>query len=238
MSRILLLERSHKNLGSATSHLFSLICIGFRFAIELALKLLRLLSGCYNFNSPLILHLSSHDMYRHEHSALHLLSICVPHIKPPWQPPNNFHLLLREIWNALPNHLSSIPTLPAFRRALKHHLFLLAHPDNSAKSGKIKPAQCIILRDAVPTNHHTARKYHAAHLKAFHLSAFDFFFTIFVSSHMYHENPEGTQVILGSMNMRYISDTARNRTHNLFRPKRKPIPLGHTAATVTDTVIS
>ena len=37
---------------------------------------------------------------------------------------------------------------------------------------------------------------------------------------MYPENPEGTQVIVGSMNMEYISDTARNRTHNLFRPKR------------------
>ena len=29
------------------------------------------------------------------------------------------------------------------------------------------------------------------------------------------------------MNMGYISDTARNWTHNLFRPKREPIPLGH-----------
>ena len=37
-----------------------------------------------------------------------------------------------------------------------------------------------------------------------------FFNTIFVSSHMYLENPEGTQVIVGSMNMGYISDTARN----------------------------
>ena len=47
----------------------------------------------------------------------------------------------------------------------------------------------------------------------------DFFFnTIFVSSHMYPENPEETQVIVGSMNMGYISDTARNRTHNMFRP--------------------
>ena len=55
----------------------------------------------------------------------------------------------------------------------------------------------------------------------------NFFNTIFVSSHMYPENPEGTQVIVGSMNMGYISDTARNRTHNLFRPKREPIPLGH-----------
>ena len=44
---------------------------------------------------------------------------------------------------------------------------------------------------------------------------------------MYPENPEGTQIIVGSMNMGYISDTARNRTHNLFRPKREPIPLGH-----------
>ena len=44
---------------------------------------------------------------------------------------------------------------------------------------------------------------------------------------MYPENPEGTQVIVGSMNMGYISNTARNRTHNLFRPKREPIPLGH-----------
>ena len=37
-----------------------------------------------------------------------------------------------------------------------------------------------------------------------------FFNTIFVSSHMYPENPEGTQIIVGSMNMGYISDTARN----------------------------
>ena len=54
-----------------------------------------------------------------------------------------------------------------------------------------------------------------------------FFNTIFVSSHMYPENPERTQVIVGSMNMGYISDTARNRTHNLFRPKREMIPLDY-----------
>ena len=41
------------------------------------------------------------------------------------------------------------------------------------------------------------------------------------------ENPQGTQVIVVSMNMGNISDTARNRTHNLFRPKRELIPLGH-----------
>ena len=71
---------------------------------------------------------------------------------------SNFTLQLKSfssvasgIWNALPNHLSSVPTLPVFRRALKHHLFLLAYPDSSAKSGMIKPAQCISLRDTVPT---------------------------------------------------------------------------------------
>ena len=52
-----------------------------------------------------------------------------------------------------------------------------------------------------------------------------FFNTVFVSNHRYLENPEETQVIVGSME--YISDTARNRTHNLFRPKQEPIPLGH-----------
>ena len=54
-----------------------------------------------------------------------------------------------------------------------------------------------------------------------------FFKTIFVSSHIYPENLERTQVIVGSMNMGYISDTARNRTRNLFRSKRESIPLGH-----------
>ena len=44
---------------------------------------------------------------------------------------------------------------------------------------------------------------------------------------MYPENPEGTQVIVDSMNLDYISDTAKNRTHNQFHPKREPIPLGH-----------
>ena len=54
-----------------------------------------------------------------------------------------------------------------------------------------------------------------------------------MSSHMYPENPEGTQIIVGSMNMGYISDTARNRTHNPFHPKQEPIPLGHNDGAVT-----
>ena len=65
-----------------------------------------------------------------------------------------------------------------------------------------------------------------------------YFYTIFVSSHMYSENLEGTRVIVGSMNMGYISDTARNRTHNMFRPRREPIPLGHSDEHVTVYILA
>ena len=36
------------------------------------------------------------------------------------------------------------------------------------------------------------------------------------------------------MNMRYVSDTAQNRIHNLFRLKCVPIPLGHSVGTISD----
>ena len=78
------------------------------------------------------------------------LSICVPTRKTTMAASKSFSSVASGIWNALPNHLSSAPTLPVFRRALKHHLFLLAYPDSIAKSGMIKPAQCISLRDTVP----------------------------------------------------------------------------------------
>ena len=55
---------------------------------------------------------------------------------------------------------------------------------------------------------------------------------------MYPENPEGTQVIVDSMNMGYISNTAGNRTHNLFRPKCEPIPLGHWPQWRTQRVVN
>ena len=96
VSRILLLELSHKNLGSATSHLSVRICIGFRFATELVSKLLRLLSGCSNLSSHPIFHLSFQDMYRPDHSALIRLSqYTFLHVKPPLQLPNHFHLLFQ-----------------------------------------------------------------------------------------------------------------------------------------------
>ena len=78
-------------------------------------------------------------------------SICVPPRKTTMAASKSFSSVAPSIWNALPNHLSSIPNLPAFRRALTHHLSLLAYPNSSAKSGKIKPAQCITLRDTALT---------------------------------------------------------------------------------------
>ena len=94
--RILLLELSHKNLGSATLLLFSRICIGFQFATELVSKLPRLLLECSSLSSHPIFHLSSQDMCRREHSALLRLSqYAFLHVKPPWQLPNHFHLLLQ-----------------------------------------------------------------------------------------------------------------------------------------------
>ena len=85
--------------------------------------------------------------------ALRSFSIFIPPCKTTMATSKSFLSVASNILNALPNHLSSIPTLPAFRRALKlkHHLFLLAYPDSSVKSGKIKPAQCITLRDTPPT---------------------------------------------------------------------------------------
>ena len=78
------------------------------------------------------------------------LSLCVPTRNTTMAASKSFSSVASGIWNAQPNNLSSAPTLPVFRRALKHHLFLLAYPDSSAKSGMIKPAPCISLRDTVP----------------------------------------------------------------------------------------
>ena len=80
-----------------------------------------------------------------------VLSICVPPRKTTIAASKSFSSVASNTWNSLPNHLSSIPALPAFRRALKHPLFLLAYPDSGAKSGVIKPAQSITLRDTPPT---------------------------------------------------------------------------------------
>ena len=65
---------------------------------------------------------------------------------------------------------------------------------------------------------------------------FLFFNTIFLlSSHVYPDNPEMDPSIHRFYEhvICYISDTVRNRTRNLFRPKYKPIPLGHSYGIVS-----
>ena len=77
------------------------------------------------------------------------LSICVPLRRTSMAASRSFSSVAPKIWNALPGHFSSIPTLPAFRRALKHHFFLSAYPD-SRTSGGITPSERITLRDTTP----------------------------------------------------------------------------------------
>ena len=79
-----------------------------------------------------------------------LVNMCSSAQKPPWQPLDRFRLSHQpKIWNALPGHLSSIPTHLAFRRALKHHLFLCAYPD-SRTSGGSTPSERTTLCDTTP----------------------------------------------------------------------------------------
>ena len=97
MSRMLLLEWSHKNLGSATSHLFFLICIGFhpvrhRISFKIATVTFRVLQ----FQQPTYLaSLIPKYVPARALRSSSVLSICVPPRKPPLQPPNHFHLLLQ-----------------------------------------------------------------------------------------------------------------------------------------------
>ena len=117
----------------------------------------------------------------------------------------------------------------AFRLAVRN---IESHKPFQNKTATTNTAQCIHNLFQTGLNSCVAFKLNAleptTHFAAKTLTSAAFFFnTIFVSSHMYPENPEGTQVIVGSMNMGYISDIARNRTHNLLLPKRESIPLGH-----------
>ena len=152
MSRILLLEWSHKNLGSATSHLFfsDLHWLSVRHSISF--KIATVTFRVLQFQQPtyLVSLIPKYVSMRALRSSS-VLSICVPPRKTTITASKSFSSVSLNIWNSLPNHLSSIPALPAFRRALKHHLFLLAYPDSGAKSGMIKPAQSITLCDTPPT---------------------------------------------------------------------------------------
>ena len=82
-------------------------------------------------------------------------SLCVPLRKTSMATSRFFSSVASKIWNTLPGHLSFIPTLPAFRRGLKHHFFLRAYPDSRTLGG-ITPSERITLRDTTPPTHCTA----------------------------------------------------------------------------------
>ena len=71
------------------------------------------------------------------------LSLCVPNWKTGMAKSKSFSSVASSVWNKLPGHLSSISTLPAFRKRLKHHLFLMPfsviphHPLGCPKSKRI-----------------------------------------------------------------------------------------------------
>ena len=62
------------------------------------------------------------------------LSLCVPTRKTEMAKSKSFSSVASSVWNRLPGHLTSISTLPAFRKRLKHHLCLSAFPGNPSPS--------------------------------------------------------------------------------------------------------
>ena len=76
------------------------------------------------------------------------LTICTPARKTAMAKSKSFSSAASDIWNKLPGHLSSIPALPAFRKGLKHHLFLKAYPSISSSSRDSSPVGNITFSDA------------------------------------------------------------------------------------------
>ena len=70
------------------------------------------------------------DMCRHDHYDLLLRCQYVFQHKKNAMAKSKLYFIccLIGIWNKLPGHFSFISTLPAFRKRLKHHLFLSASP--------------------------------------------------------------------------------------------------------------
>ena len=77
------------------------------------------------------------------------LSLCVPNRKTGMAKSKSFSSVASSVWNKLPGHLSFISTLPAFRKRLKHHLFLSAFP------GDPSPSTGILFCDVIPSTHAT-----------------------------------------------------------------------------------
>ena len=81
-------------------------------------------------------------------------SICVPLRKTSKATSRSFSSVASKIWNALPGHLSSIPTLPPFRRCLKHYSGLRAHPARHLVATRHLNVSLFLIRHhLLPLNH-------------------------------------------------------------------------------------
>ena len=76
------------------------------------------------------------------------------HIRPSLTAKSkSFSSVASSVWNKLPGHLSSISSLPAFRKKLKHHLFRSAFPGNPSPSTGITFCDVSPSTDATQVGH-------------------------------------------------------------------------------------
>ena len=81
------------------------------------------------------------------------LSLCVPTRKTEMAKSKSFSSVASSVWNKLSGHLSSISSLPAFRKKLKHHLFRSAFPGNPSPSTGITFCDVSPSTDATQVGH-------------------------------------------------------------------------------------
>ena len=81
------------------------------------------------------------------------LSLSIPTRKTEMAKSKSFSSVASSVWNKLPGHLSSISSLPAFRKKLKHHLFRSAFPGNPSPSTDISFCDVSPSTDATQVGH-------------------------------------------------------------------------------------
>ena len=83
------------------------------------------------------------------------LPIRVPLRKTSMATSRSFSSVAPKIWNSLPNHLSSTPTLPAFRRGLKHHFscMLFLTVGHLVASHHLNVSHFVIQYHLLPSHH-------------------------------------------------------------------------------------
>ena len=151
--------------GQAYAHLS--FRIGFRFATELVSKLLRLLSECSNFSSHPISSLTPRYVPARALRSFRLSQYAFLHVKPPWQPPNHFHLLLQIFGMhcqiiCLPFQLFLL--LEELSNITYSSLLTLTVVQNLVRSNQLNVSHFVLQRQLYC--HCAARKHNAAHLKA------------------------------------------------------------------------